>query len=327
MLAGGAGAQASNGLVAEYHFDGDANDSSGGGNHGTINGALFVTGVSEQALSFDGVDDYVEISKLGDPGISDWTLGSWIKLPSGGTGVNPIIAKRNTENDLSLTLRTSPDGDKAECFIDGSYFGYGNQSAKSINDGNWHYLVCTRNGNNINLYVDGIVDNGLVLNYNPYGRAIPSNITSTSKWHIGHQGAWGLTTNGLIDEVRIYNRALSSDEIKAEYTKYIPTISISTDKTIYTPGETVLLNLSISNPTASAYPSHLALHIIWPTGAGMNLLSKSFTMPPGFKAAKTISYPIPSSIFVPSGDYKFNATLTYGSNATSSEAAFTIKRR
>ncbi len=63
MLAGGAGGQASNGLVAEYHFDGDANDSSGGGNHGTINGALFVTGVSEQALSFDGVDDYVEISK------------------------------------------------------------------------------------------------------------------------------------------------------------------------------------------------------------------------------------------------------------------------
>lgn len=106
----------------------------------------------------------------------------------------------------------------------------------------------------------------------------------------------------------------------------MPTVSISTDSTVYTPGETVLLNLSISNPTANAYPSRLTLDIILPTGAGINLISKWFIMPSGFKAAKTIPFPIPNSTFVPSGDYRFNATLTYGSNTTSSEASFTIRR-
>ena len=169
------------GPIAEYHFNGNALDSSGNGNDGTINGgATFVPGKYGQALSFDGVDDYVEISTLGDPTISDWTLGAWIKLPSGSTEVNPIIAKRNEINDLSLTLRTFED--KAECIIEGPYISHGYQSSKSINDGNWHSLTCTRQGINIYLYVDGILDNGLVLNYNPYGQTFDS-ITSTSKLH------------------------------------------------------------------------------------------------------------------------------------------------
>jgi hypothetical protein len=62
MLAGmPASVQAQNetGLVGEWHFDGDAKDSSGNGNDGTIYGATFVEGKFGKALSFDGVDDYV----------------------------------------------------------------------------------------------------------------------------------------------------------------------------------------------------------------------------------------------------------------------------
>jgi len=50
------GVGANNGLMAEYHFDGNANDSSGNGNEGTVNGAAYVSGIGGQALSFQGVE-------------------------------------------------------------------------------------------------------------------------------------------------------------------------------------------------------------------------------------------------------------------------------
>ncbi len=52
-------AQNETGLVGEWHFDGDAKDSSGNGNDGTVYGATFVDGKFGKALSFDGMDDYV----------------------------------------------------------------------------------------------------------------------------------------------------------------------------------------------------------------------------------------------------------------------------
>ena len=55
------GEVARDGLVAEWHFDGDAKDSSGNGNDGSIYGATFVQGISGQALSFDGVNNYVNV--------------------------------------------------------------------------------------------------------------------------------------------------------------------------------------------------------------------------------------------------------------------------
>jgi hypothetical protein len=69
------------GFVAEWHFEGDAKDSSGYGNDGTIYGATFVGGKFGKALSFDGVDDYVEVPdspQLSGSG-KDLTVEAWIK--------------------------------------------------------------------------------------------------------------------------------------------------------------------------------------------------------------------------------------------------------
>ena len=52
------------GLVGEWHFDGDAKDSSGNGNDGTFYGASFVVGKVGKALSFDGVDEYIEVEDI-----------------------------------------------------------------------------------------------------------------------------------------------------------------------------------------------------------------------------------------------------------------------
>jgi hypothetical protein len=66
------------GLVAEYHFDGDAKDSSGNGNDGTIYGATFVEGISGRALNFDGVNNYVSLGNANDFKIQQFTISIWI---------------------------------------------------------------------------------------------------------------------------------------------------------------------------------------------------------------------------------------------------------
>lgn len=116
------------------------------------------------------------------------------------------------------------------------------------------------------------------------------------------------------------------DDISIQKVSQNPTILISTDKDSYVPGETIQLTLNISNPTTNTYKSNFLLNLFWPTGTGVGIVNKSFTMTPGFKLVKVIPYPIPNSIFVPDGDYYFKATLTYGGQFTSSNAYFTIKR-
>ena len=110
--------------------------------------------------------------------------------------------------------------------------------------------------------------------------------------------------------------------------KALPSVSfsVSTDKSVYAPGETVQLKINITNPTTDTYSSKLALDIYWPSGIGITLLSKAFTMTPGLSVVKVIPIPIPNSVFVANGDYKFTGTLTYGSNVVTSTAPFTITR-
>ena len=70
-----------NGLVAWYPFDGNASDMSGNGNHGIVNGAMLGTDRHDQAnraYSFDGVDDYVEVSNDGSFVLSDFSVSFFI---------------------------------------------------------------------------------------------------------------------------------------------------------------------------------------------------------------------------------------------------------
>ncbi len=79
-----------NGLVAEYLFDGDANDTSGNGNHGTVNGAILTSdrnGNTNSAYSCDGLDDYI---KTNHPDLDSQSLSIsvWFRL----AGHNPYTA-------------------------------------------------------------------------------------------------------------------------------------------------------------------------------------------------------------------------------------------
>ena len=159
------------------------------------------------ALDFDGVDDYVEIaesSSLNYTNISAFTWSLWIK-PKNITGTyQGIISKYNT-NDDSFEIMKAHLVNKV---VIGSY-GWEKQCNNYLADNTWVYIVVTKNSSQyIRAFFDG-VECGTAVIENDFQGALTKPI------EIGTRSAFEF--NGTIDEVRIFNRALSQAEITASY--------------------------------------------------------------------------------------------------------------
>jgi len=196
------------GMVSRYKFDGDANDSVNG-NHGIeVGDPCYAPGMHGQAISLDGSVDYVDCGNDSSFDINDSiTLSAWIK----GTFNNnwdPIIAK-----GLDWQL-TKGMGDEAVFFCLG--IGYVTGLA-NINDNEWHHVAGVYDGSKLYLYVDGGVDASK--------SASGSLNVSASDVYIG--GSPSASFNGFVDDVRIYDRALSADEVEALY--YGPEFDLVSD--------------------------------------------------------------------------------------------------
>jgi hypothetical protein len=73
------------GLVAYYPFNGNANDESGNGNHGSVYGATLTEdrfGVPDSAYSFDGQNNFIQIENINDFKLTSWTIAGWIRKSS-----------------------------------------------------------------------------------------------------------------------------------------------------------------------------------------------------------------------------------------------------
>ncbi len=201
--------------VLAMHFDEGSGtivkDESGYENDGTIHGATWTSGISGKALSFDGADDYVEIPHKNSLDISnEITIGVWIRIASATSG---IILEKDVIgtglNDWTLGI-----GEGKPYFIVGvNYKNYNLKSPIPVDDNNWHYIAVRRDFNGLlQLDVDGVE----VASENfPKG-----SISNSESIHIG---CWdtprGIESffEGTVDELYIYNQALSDEEIEALY--------------------------------------------------------------------------------------------------------------
>jgi hypothetical protein len=209
-----------NGLVASYALDGDTNDGSGNELHGTIVGEpAFVEGQAGMALELDGVDDHVN---LGNPavldfGTGDFTISGWVNLTTteratvyakGGDnsgGIRYTLAMGEA-NDNRMTLTTDDDSAKRQA-----------RGGTVVNDGEWHHVVGMRSGDTSLVFVDGDKDGaidlpeGYDLSGSSQANALLGAITDA-------QDPTGATLEkfftGILDEVAVYDRALSGGEIR-----------------------------------------------------------------------------------------------------------------
>jgi prepilin-type N-terminal cleavage/methylation domain-containing protein len=215
------------GLVGSWHFDEGsgniASDSSGMVNNGTIYGATWVDGRFGKALNFNGASSYVESpdtpSLHSDRAI---TIVGWFITNAFDKTWQSIYWKGNTpdcttgcENrEYALWLHSTGFLHLTSTPVDRVGVGQHacNTPSGTITTGKWYFFatVISSDGNFMRTYVNGELKAN--CRYSTAGIR-----DTTGPLRIGNNPSWNSHFNGIIDEVRIYNRALSDDEIKALY--------------------------------------------------------------------------------------------------------------
>ena len=205
-----------NGLVGWWKFDEGsgtvAYDSSGNGHDGNLtNGPTWAAGKIGGALSFDGGDDLI-IATLPNLNGSDITISQsvWIKTAS-SKQTQVIITKRVESHFGYPTIMLE---EKLATFaMDKPSLRISIKSNIELNDNQWHQLCGIKELNTYSIYVDGIFSKSEV---------ITDQYTSSDIIHFGNHIPWKNSNvnpgfEGLIDDVRIYDRALSDAEVQALY--------------------------------------------------------------------------------------------------------------
>ena len=199
------------GLIASYSFNEGSGttltDRSGKGHTGTIAGATWTTqGKSGSALSFDGINDLVTVNDAADLDLTTgMTLEAWVR-PSSVTNWRTVLLKERT-GGLVYALYGSNNSSRPETYITvGAELGAPAQAALALNT--WSHVAVTYNGAMLRLFVNGVEVGSRALS-GPMS-------TSTGVLRIGGNSVWGEYFSGRIDEIRIYNRALTPAEILSD---------------------------------------------------------------------------------------------------------------
>jgi len=202
--------------VAYWKFNGDATDTTGRNNGKLINGAVIVNDSERGKIaSFSRNNDYIRVndSSLLDMGGGDFSIGTWFR--AGSASDYGMIISRNPDFK-KYTLALHPDG-RLQFYTSASNSNIYRCSTTgtSYRDNKWHHVIVSFDSKTvtINIYVDGSLSNGDFVS-----KISSSNSSSSSNLFIGnHNGSGQYQFKGSIDDVMIYNRALSPTEVKFVY--------------------------------------------------------------------------------------------------------------
>lgn len=199
------------GLVGYWKFDKTsgtfAKDSSGNKNHATLHRAKRVTDKTGQTIKFNGRNSYVLISEPGK--FNTFSISFWMKTHS-TTGILFNRARVDTVNYWWIRMKAGV----LEFGIGLDNVDYKIIATKKINDGTWHHIICTRDNatGTLSIYLDGQLN---VFATERIGDVSVAPTITIGKWNQSSSGFW----SGQIDEVRIFNRVLGTEEIRTNYKK------------------------------------------------------------------------------------------------------------
>jgi hypothetical protein len=237
-----------NGLVGYWLFDGNANDFSGNNNHGVVKGATLAAGragVANTAYSFNGNDNTIEVPNSNVFNFDTaFTINLWVKLPASQLN-NPVsfVSKYSlsqksgyifpymNEGTIGFGLNlTTEKGTIENAAGQGQFL-----SSQITSKTSWHQYTAVFSNGNYLLYIDGF----LIKTNSDLGTTLVNN---TNNLIFGNSTGYNQFAKGLVDEIGLWNRILTENEIIALNGCVAPSATIvSTESTIICPGSSVLL--------------------------------------------------------------------------------------
>ena len=213
-------------LVGYWGFNGNANDESGNSNDGTVNGATLTMdrfGNTNSAYDFDGLTDEITVSESTNmDGFTEFTLSCWINLDDvtdgggNGVGVVPIISKWGSsgvqpESSYLLSLQNNNINYSIDCNSNTANYGlYQVSSINSFQEQIWYHVLVQNTLEDFKMFIngelvgvtsqinEGLNDNNTLLRFGSWWADVNSSYSNS---------------DGRIDDIGIWNRALDSCEI------------------------------------------------------------------------------------------------------------------
>ncbi len=212
------------GLVGYWSFSGNANDESGNGNHGVVNGASLTTDRFDNpnsAYSFDGLNDFIEI--LDSPELkfsdTDLTISCWVELDTYSTDFLSSIVSRRTSSTggngymlLITGIQGVPNGAVTYTVSGGA--DPESYSKDSILLNSWYHIAVSfdNSTNELSTYINGELDTISSGIYSP--NSVNANLfLGKDDWL--NRYFW----DGKLDDIRFYNRALNKIEVESLYSE------------------------------------------------------------------------------------------------------------
>jgi hypothetical protein len=267
-----------NGLVGWWPFNGNAIDESINTNDGTVNGATLTAdrnGNANKAYNFNGINNYIEApSNTGLQLSAAYSIGLWFKsnIFNAGQYGYTLISKIQSSGwyggyETMIGETNSIGGVNHTGNINGNF----QLPYSGLSSGNWYSVIVTFNGTQLKLYVNG----NIVNTVNQSGTLQTGN----DPLRFGRRGGGGIYDqwfNGVIDDIGIWNRALTECEVKKLYTSGSFSVSSSASNTIC-----VGQSLNLSAAGANSYT--------WSTGATSQSISVSPTVSTVYTVSTTYS--------------------------------------
>ncbi|MCK4429324.1 MAG: VCBS repeat-containing protein, partial [Candidatus Aenigmarchaeota archaeon] len=209
----------STGLVGYWKFHegslGSANgettyDETNNDNDGTVYGANWTTGKYGPALEFDGDNDYINCGNNPSLNAANITVEAWVKI-DGLTGTTQHILGRSCYGNHKDYRFYVTNGRIPGLDISNGTSNEAINSPDAIALNEWHHIVGTWTPSNKTIYVDGEEKRNQASTLASIG------YSGSAALLIGRYNCGGVALNGTIDEVRIYNRSLSADEVRENY--------------------------------------------------------------------------------------------------------------
>ena len=205
-------------LVSHWKLNGDVRDSAGS-NHGVKYGGKWTKGKINQGLDFEKVVDSVVIKDEDSltPG-KEFTIAFWIyKRDNGGGGIYKTVDCENssmkTDDRGSYSLQIKPDSSLVEFTIFESGTDYDSLiSSNPISANSWHHIAATFNRSDAKIYIDGVLSGSLGMKATSINN--DSHPLRFGCWEQCDKDKHSLKAESILDDVRIYSRALTGYEVK-----------------------------------------------------------------------------------------------------------------
>lgn len=224
------------GLVAHYPLDGNADDASGSSRNGTVHGAIPLrdrSGAEDRAYGVVDLD-YISLDADAFDGLEDFTFSSWVLFDRFNEGVddyNTILSVASRSRDNELLIGYASDKTAFDVFVNQFFIGIDTEFGTDpkllpfdtntvVKDGEWHCITVVRSGSTATLYVDGSKAGASIGVPSTAIRAAANGaIIGQEQDDVGTRFNIDQNLRGRIDDVYVFDRALSESAVRSLYSR------------------------------------------------------------------------------------------------------------